>query len=75
MKDFPGGTWITLEGRAQKEEIDPVCVGYKYKKKTVLTFVLTKDAGSTVPGESYEARFPDKYRNVCVRRVLPGVNC
>ena len=69
MKDFPGGTWITLEGRAQKEGIDLVCVGYKYNKKTVLTFVFTKGAGSTAPGESYEARFPDKYGNVCVRHV------
>ena len=69
MKDFPGGTWITLEGRAQKEGIDLVCAGYKYNKKTVLTFVFTKGAGSTAPGESYEARFPDKYGNVCVRHV------
>ena len=69
MKDFPGGTWITLEGRTEEENVDLVCVGYKYNKKTVLTFVFTKGAGSTAPGEPYEARFPDKYSNVCVRQV------
>ena len=40
MKDFPGGTWITME---------------------VLTFVMTKGAGLTRPGEPYQARYPDKY--------------
>jgi len=44
-------------------------VGYKYTKKAVLKFVFTKGAGSTAPGDSYEARFPDKYGNVCVRYV------
>ena len=69
MKDFPGGTWITLEVRAQKEEIDRFSVGYKYNKKTMLTFLFTKGSGSTAPGESYEARFLDKYGNVCVRHM------
>ena len=45
MADFPGGTWIVMEGRAEKEEVDLVCVGYKYNKRKVLTFVLTKGAG------------------------------
>jgi len=70
MKDFPRGTWITLEGRSQKEEIDLVYVGYKYNKKTVLAFVFTKGSGSTAPEDSYEARFPSKYGNVCVRHVF-----
>ena len=46
MADFPGGTWIVMEGRAEKEEVDLVCVGYKYNKRKVLTFVLTKGAGN-----------------------------
>jgi len=70
MKDFPGGTWIVLEGKPEKEGIDLICVGYKYNKKRVLTFVLTRGAGSTKAGEPYQARFPDKYGNVCVRHVM-----
>ena len=69
MKDFPGGTWITLEGRAEKEEVDLVCIGYKYNKKKVLTFICTKGAGSTKGGEPYEAKFPDKFGNVCTRQI------
>ena len=29
MKDFPGGTWIVMEGRAEKEDVPLVCIGYK----------------------------------------------
>ena len=29
-KNFPGGRWVTMEGRPEKEEVDLVCVGYKY---------------------------------------------
>jgi len=69
MAQFPGGTWITLEGRAQKEGVDLVCIGYKYNKKKVLTFVLTRGAGSSEDGEPYHARFPDKFGNLCIRQV------
>ena len=33
MKDFPGVTWVVMEGRTKKEGVDLVCVGYKYNKK------------------------------------------
>jgi hypothetical protein len=69
MKDFPGGTWIVLEGRASPEGVDLVCLGYKYNKKKVLTFVLTRGCGSTAPGKPYEAKFPDQYGNICYRDV------
>eukprot|EP00978_Attheya_sp_CCMP212_P010589 scaffold25751_cov57-Attheya_sp.AAC.2 len=42
MKDFPGGTWIVLEGRANPEGQDLVCIGYTYNNKKVLTFVMTQ---------------------------------
>ena len=67
MASYPGGTWITME--AKVEGIDLVCIGYKYNKKKVLTFVLTKGAGSSKPGEPYEAKFPDKFGNVCIRHI------
>ena len=69
MEEFLGGTWIVLEGRVQPEDIDLISIGYKYNKKKVLTFIATKGAGSTDAGEPYEARFPDKFGNVCVRNV------
>ena len=69
MKDFPGGTWITMEGESNNNGVKMVCIGYKYNKKKVLTFLLTKGAGSSEAGEPYSAKFPDKYGNVCVRHV------
>ena len=69
MKNMPGGTWIVLEGRAEKEGVDLVSLGYKYNRKKVLTFIFSKGAGSTVPGLPYVARFPDAYGNVCKRSV------
>ncbi len=53
-----GATWIDL-----------VCIGYKYNKKKVLTFVLSKGAGLTLEGVPYEARFPDIFGNVCIYHV------
>ena len=44
-------------------------MGYKYNTKKVIAFVVTKGAGSTVPGRPYEARFPDVYGNVHARNV------
>ena len=37
--------------------------------KNVLVFLFNKGAGSTAPGEPYEARFPDAFGNVCIRHV------
>jgi hypothetical protein len=34
-----------------------------------LSFIFTKDAGSSAPGEPYIARFPDKFGNVKTRKV------
>ena len=67
MKDYPGGTWIVLE--SEVDSINLFAVGYKYNKKKILTFIGTRGAGSTNAGEPYEARFPDKFGNVCTRHV------
>ena len=69
VKDYPGGTWTTIEGRCNKDGVDLICIGYKYNKKKVPTFVLTKEAGTTRHGEPHEARFPDKFGNICIRHV------
>ena len=69
MKDFPGGTWITLEATRVKKNAPLICIGHKYNKKKVLTFVMTKGAEKTTDGEPYKARISDKYGNVYTRNV------
>ena len=69
MKSFPGGTWITLEGKTKKEGANLVAIGYKYNYKKVLCFIMTKGSGSTRPGKPYIAKYPDCYGNVCTRHV------
>eukprot|EP00978_Attheya_sp_CCMP212_P007979 scaffold18564_cov61-Attheya_sp.AAC.2 len=52
MKDFPGGTWIVLEGRsrASSEGVDLVCmVGYKYNKKKFKCHGQTQPGASVLP--------------------------
>ena len=49
MKDFPGGTWIVLEGQTKKHA-DLICIGYKCNKLKVLTFVLARRSASTIAG-------------------------
>eukprot|EP00978_Attheya_sp_CCMP212_P008820 scaffold20753_cov65-Attheya_sp.AAC.1 len=70
MKDFPGGMWIIMEGQAISEGGDLVCIGYKYNKRKVLTFIRTKGCGSMEPGhQPYGAKFPDQYGNICYHDV------
>ena len=69
MEDFPWGTWIKLEATPVKENVPLICIEYKYNKKKVLTFDMTKGAGKSTDGETYEVRFSDKYSNVCVQLV------
>ena len=42
MIDYPGGTWITMEGCTEKIGTDLVIIGYKYNKNKVLTFIMTR---------------------------------
>ena len=63
MSNFPGGTWIVLQGQTRKHA-DLLCIGYKYNKSKVMVFVATTGAGSTVAGRPYQARFPDVFGNV-----------
>ena len=69
MLDMPGGTWIVLEGRDEKEDEPLVYIGYKYNKKKTLLFFTAKGAGSTEKRQPYLVRFSDKYGNLCVRHV------
>ena len=69
MKDFPGGTWIVMEACAEKEDVPLVCISCEYNLKKVLLFLSTKAAGSTQLGEPYLAKFPDKFGDMCTRKV------
>ena len=51
VKYFPGNTWITMESKTKTEEVDLVCVGYKYNNNKLLICVFTKGTGSTALGE------------------------
>ena len=69
MKEFPGGTWITMRGKCGRTGVELVAIGYKYNSKKVLSFVTTVGAGSTEKGRPYRAKYNDQYGNVCHRDV------
>ncbi len=68
LKDAPGGVSIVLEGTT-RDEVQLVALGYRYSRKTILFFVLTKNAGSTKNGEPYHMKYTDSFGNVCTRYV------
>jgi hypothetical protein len=53
-------------------------LGYKYNKKKVLSFVFSRDDGSTKVNQTrpYLARFNDGYNNLVTREVdRPSIIC
>jgi hypothetical protein len=68
LKDAPGGVHIVLEGTT-KDEIPLVAIGYRYSRKTILFFILTKNGGSTKPGNPYHMKYTDSFGNICTRYV------
>ena len=68
MKDWPAGSNLALQ--ATVRGVDIVCMGYKYSKKKVLTFLFDKGAGSIKPGEPYVAKWKDQYLNT-VSKLVP----
>ena len=64
MKGWPSGSYLVLECKPPEKGVDLVALGYKYNASKVLTFIMTKNAGSTTPGTNpYHAKFPDKFGN------------
>jgi hypothetical protein len=53
LKDAPGGVHIALEGTT-KDEVPLVAMGYRYSCKIILFFALTKNCGTTKPGDPYQ---------------------
>jgi len=68
LKDAPGGCHIVLEGK-HPNGADLVAIGYRYNSKVTLSFVISKNAGSTRKGSPYEMKFSDSHGNVHVRLV------
>ena len=68
LKDAPGGASVVLTG-CHPTGVELISLGYKYNKKTVLNFIFTSNAGSTVNGDPYEMKWTDKHGNVHIRKV------
>jgi hypothetical protein len=68
LKDAPGGVHILLEGMT-KDEVLLVALGYQYSQKTVLHFVLTKNGGSSKPGDPCKMRYANSFGNICIQNV------
>jgi hypothetical protein len=64
LKEAPGGVNIVLEGTTENEVL-LVALGYRYSRKTVLHFVLTKNVGSSKPGMPYQMKYTDTFGNIC----------
>jgi hypothetical protein len=68
LKNAPGGVHILLEGTTN-DEVPLVALGYRYSRKTILFFVLTKNGGSSKLGDPYHMKYTDTFGNVCTRYV------
>jgi len=58
LKDAPGGIFVAFEGTT-KDEVQLIALGFRYSRKTILFFVLTKNAGTTTLGELYHMKYMD----------------
>jgi hypothetical protein len=67
LKDAPDWVHILLEGTTDDEEVPLVALGFRYSRKTILFFVLTKDGGSSKLGNPYHMKYTDTYGNICTR--------
>jgi Transposase IS4 len=70
MKNWPSGSHIVYECVAPETNVELVAIGYKYNSKKILYYIMTKNAGSTLEGKAYKAKFPDQYGNVLSRDVF-----
>ena len=50
MEKWPCGSTLVMECKTPETGVELVALGYKYNKKSVLTFIMTKNAGSTALG-------------------------
>ena len=67
MKDWPPGSHLVLETTKDDELL--YAIGYKYNMKKVLLFIATENAGTTMPGTPYEAKWLDDNGRMTSRQV------
>ena len=67
MKEWPSGTHLVLETQVEGETI--YAIGYKYNMRKVLLFIATEEAGNTMPGTPYEAKWLDDNGRMCSRQI------
>lgn len=48
MKEYPCGTWITLQEKSEKEDVNLICIGYRLKRKEKLCAADKRDKFSIV---------------------------
>ncbi len=56
MAGYCPGLWLVLE-HTSPLNVDMVCIGYKYNKSKILTFIMTNGCGSTTPGPPYTVTY------------------
>ena len=60
MKDWPAGTHLVFQCSDGRYNTDLIAVGYKYSSSSVSVFVASKEAGRTIKGIPYEAKYLDE---------------
>ena len=68
MWEYPGGTTLVLQTTTASGAVLSA-IGYKCNLYKVLTFLCTENAGSTLEGTKYKARYADDNRHIHVRNV------
>ena len=56
MAAFCPGSSLLLEHKTESG-VDMLCMGYKYNRKRVLTFLMTKGCANTTPGKPYHTEY------------------
>jgi len=70
MAKWLGGSHIVMESTTPDAGVDLVAIGCRHNLKKTVCFVMTKQAGSTVPGSTpHIAKFPDAFGNSMSRRI------
>jgi hypothetical protein len=70
MRDWPAGTSLVLECSSGGRHDAPLLAeGSNYNTKKVEVFICTKNAGRTINGDPYEAKYQDTFGNQAIRYV------
>ena len=66
-KDWPGGSDLVLRSNHMVPRVGPlIAIGYKYKVRKVLYFIVTDNSGIKQAGLPYLSNYPDQFTNVAI---------